>query len=136
MNSPSLEVAQAVRDATDEMVNAGDMGMATDGTLSGACGDVSIVLWRMLGTDATRLVTGQYNSLNHAWIYVPDSDEIIDLTATQFGERPRVFVADSWHFYRPYYVMHERVTKVGRSTWGDSGWRARLKKKAERKLQG
>lgn len=127
-----MKIARAVRRAAVAMVTDFDYGMACDRSLAGACGDVSIVLYSLLGKENCRIVGGRFsNAALHSWVVLNNGD-ILDLTATQFdsglsgvyrtGNDPR------------YDEDPEVGPKEIREAWGDREWRKRLRKKAKEML--
>lgn len=129
-----MRIARAVRKAAVEMVKDFDYGMACDSALSGACGDVSLVLFSFLGKANCRVVGGSWNQVcQHAWIVLNNGD-ILDLTASQFDK------GLSAVYRTGNDARYEENPDIGwkeiREAWGDEDWRKRLKAKAKKILEG
>lgn len=129
-----MRVARAVRKAAVEMVSKFDYGMACNQDLAGACGDVSIVLYSLLGKENCRIVGGNFDGISqHAWVVLRNGD-ILDLTATQFdrGLSPVYRTGND--------IRYDENPDIGwaeiRQAWGDRAWRRRLKRRAKEILNG
>ena len=84
MDAKILEIARTVRLAAEQVRT-----IPTD--LEGACASASYVLWKHLrkqGYDAD-FIMGSYHGFNHCWVEI--EDRILDITATQFGVRKKVY---------------------------------------------
>lgn len=128
-----MRIAEAVRQAADEMVAADDCGMAMSEDLDGACGDVSLVLHSLLGDKVCFLTGGAFEGDGHAWVVLTKDLSILDLTATQFDVPDKVYRAK---VDQRYQVDPNITFRDIRDSWGDVEWRGRLRRRAKKLLEG
>jgi hypothetical protein len=99
-----------------------------DDNLCGACSFGSYLLTKVLqknGYDAY-FVEGDYKNSCHCWVEL--DDVIIDITATQFGNYPKIYITnnDDNYYINTYGTNAVREVK---KQWFQGGWIKRFNKK-------
>lgn len=131
-----LKIAEAVRYSAEKLVRDGDYGMSCWEDLEGCCGDVSIVLARILGEKTVKIQSGRFEGKNHVWVRIKKTGFILDLTATQFGDFPKVFhVPPFTENSAKFCVFGDLTISKAERGWGDEEWRGRLEKGARKLLR-
>lgn len=123
-----LEIAKEVRSAVEVWVQHNPY--INPESLEGACGLASYTLCRALkafGYRAQLVYDGDEDGA-HCWVEL--GDEVIDVTATQFGDFPEVYVVHK----SEYPLGYERYRCQGRKAvqqlleWGTEGHQPHLRK--------
>lgn len=102
--------------------------------LEGCCSFGSYLLSKVLqknGYDAY-FVEGEYDDNFHCWVEL--DNVIIDITATQFGDLPKVYITetDDNYYINTYGIKAVREVK---KKWYQGGWLNRFNKKLPRLLK-
>ena len=118
MDESIVRVAQVVRgEVRDRIVLKAPRQFGLD--MMGSCAIAASALRRVLnrlGHEAV-FVVGFYDGMHHSWVEL--GDEVLDITATQFGDFPEVHVAPA----RPPY---EHTLRGPRALTHVNGWWDRI----------
>ncbi len=118
------KIAKIVRIIVEKnAANDGSISCWSD--LSGACGYASYGLHKVL--PESELVMGIYKGETHAWVEL--GDKIIDITATQFDIRDKVYIVKKGgkrsENYKSIHRGEEAIINISKWKYPD-GWREPL----------
>lgn len=105
-----------------------------DSNLEGCCSFGSYLLSKVLQKNGFEayFVEGEYDDEYHCWVEL--NDVIIDITATQFGDFPQVYVTDSDDKYYINTYGNNAIRTV-KKQWYQGGWINRFHKKLPKVLK-